>query len=207
MTRLILAVSMMALCLPGAAFAQDDVMPVAIDIQKPDIAPVEPFPDGYRSLMFTAEEHARIMAALGRRQLAAPAAPLPTVQEGQVIDRVLHLSGIVYANPRDWTIWLNGRRITPREQPDEVRGLRVSRDAIELQWYDAVNEAVVPVRLRPQQRFSLDTHSFVPVVGDPVPAVPPAEIDFPYDELDDEDEEAWYDDEAMLWELLTYDLP
>lgn len=233
MIRLLLTVALAAFTVP--AFAQEGAPPVAIDIQKPDIAPVEPFPQGYRSLFFTPEEHARLVSATGWRVPApaatpAPApvinAPLPTAQEGQTIQRVLHLSGIVYANPQDWSIWLNGKQITPKSQPDEVRGLRVNRDYIELQWYDVINKAVVPVRLRPQQRFSLDTHSFIPAVGDPVPAVPPvmpeqsvtppsaetpavspdADPIIPYD---DEDEvwDDWEEDEAMLWELLESDLP
>lgn len=225
--RGMLTAALVFVCLP--AWAQDDAaMPVAIDIQKPDIAPIEPFPEGYRALLFTPHEHLRIVQMVGGR-LPTPAAavvddivtevPLPLMEEGQTIDRVLHLSGIVYANPQDWSIWINGRQISPRAQPDEVRGIRVSRDVVELQWYDAINETVVPVRLRPQQRFSLDTRSFVPAVGEPVPAIPPeAPAETPAepapvpvmtdpDDVDDWFDEEWFDDEAMLWDLLEYDLP
>lgn len=228
MHRLLLAAAMLSFTAP--AIAQDEAEPVAIDIQKPDIAPVEPFPQGYRSLFFMPDEHARVMGAFSRHMpgAAAPAAPatptsaapLPTARDGEMAPRILHLSGIVYANPQDWSIWLNGKQITPTSQPDEVRGLRVLRDYIELQWYDVETKAVVPVRLRPQQRFHLDTHSFLPGVGEPVPAIPPSlpaaaapeenappptaepVIEEPEEEWDD-----WEEDEAMLWELLESDLP
>lgn len=231
MMRLLLTVAFIALAAP--VFAQDEAQPVAIDIQKPDIAPVEPFPQGYRSLLFTPDEHARVVGATGGRVPAPTAAattptpatdtPLPEAEEGKTHYRVLHLSGIVYANPQDWSIWLNGQQVTPTSQPDEVRGLRVHRDYIELQWYDAINKAVVPVRLRPQQHFSLDTHGFISNSGDAVPVPPPvapeqstsetpaapspvADPIIPEDD-EDEDWDDWEEDEALLWDLLESDLP
>lgn len=164
------------------AYAQEDAaVPVAIDIEKVDIAPVEPFPEGFRSLFFTGEEQAALTTALARKLPAAPVmdAPAPSqslvpaeAQNAPPPPRILHLSGIVYAKEGEWSIWLNGRQITPVSKPDEIRELIVGRESVSLKWYDAQTQAVVPVRLRPQQRFNIDTKTFMPGTLD-VPVVAP----------------------------------
>lgn len=168
------------------AFAQEvdvqvEEQPVAIDIQKIDIAPVEPFPEGYRSLFFTPDEHAGIVAALARKMpvafVAEPSADAqaPVTPGTAASPRILHLSGIVYAKEGEWSIWLNGRQITPTAGLPEIRGLKVERDSISLQWFDAQTQTVVPVRLRPQQRFNIDTKSFMPGTLDaPMPVADPS---------------------------------
>lgn len=76
--------------------------------------------------------------------------------------RAITLSGIVFINPDDWTIWLNKRRITPASLPAEAVDLRVYREFIELRWYDANTNKVYPVRLRPNQTFNIDGQVFLP---------------------------------------------
>ncbi len=76
--------------------------------------------------------------------------------------RVLSLSGIVFNNPDQWTIYLNQKRITPDALPSEAVDLRVYRDFIELRWFDIQTNRIYPIRLRPNQRFSLDSRLFLP---------------------------------------------
>lgn len=76
--------------------------------------------------------------------------------------RELALGGIVYVQARDWTIWLNGQRITPQALPSEILDLNVERHYIELKWFDRYTNQVYPIRLRPHQRFNLDTRIFLP---------------------------------------------
>lgn len=76
--------------------------------------------------------------------------------------RDISLGGIVYASSKDWTIWLNNIRISPKRMPSEVMDLKVYRTHIDLEWFDAQTNQIFPIRLRPHQRFNLDTRIFLP---------------------------------------------
>lgn len=76
--------------------------------------------------------------------------------------REISLGGIVFADAGDWTIWLNGQRVLPEALPPEILDLKVHRHFIEIKWFDAYTNQVFPVRLRPHQRFNLDTRIFLP---------------------------------------------
>lgn len=76
--------------------------------------------------------------------------------------REIALGGIVFAGGADWTIWLNGQRVLPQALPPEILDLKVYRHFIELKWFDSYTNQVFPVRLRPHQRFNLDTRIFLP---------------------------------------------
>lgn len=76
--------------------------------------------------------------------------------------RDISLGGIVYASGKDWTIWLNNVRISPKRIPSEIMDLKVYRTHIDLEWFDAQTNQIFPIRLRPHQRFNLDTRIFLP---------------------------------------------
>ncbi|HEU4838705.1 MAG TPA: hypothetical protein VFS88_04755 [Micavibrio sp.] len=76
--------------------------------------------------------------------------------------RDISLGGIVYASGKDWTIWLNNIRISPNRIPSEVMDLKVYSTHIDLEWFDAQTNQIFPIRLRPHQRFNLDTRIFLP---------------------------------------------
>lgn len=76
--------------------------------------------------------------------------------------RVLTLSGVVYQSPNDWTIWLNGERVTPRNIPEYVRGLTVHTDHIRLRWFDRAENRIVNITLRPHQQYNLDLDTILP---------------------------------------------
>ncbi len=76
--------------------------------------------------------------------------------------RELALGGIVFSNGDDWVVWLNGQRLTPKAIPKEVMDIQVNKDVVELRWYDSWTNLIYPVRLRPHQRFNLDSRIFLP---------------------------------------------
>ncbi len=76
--------------------------------------------------------------------------------------RVLSLAGIVYVDRNDWTIWLNGERVTPANIPDRVIDLTVKRDRIHLKWLDIKQQRVVVITLRSHQRYDLDSGLLMP---------------------------------------------
>lgn len=88
-----------------------------------------------------------------------------TTAQEQPVDRgrrILTLSGVVYQSPNDWTIWLNGERVTPRNIPENVRGLVVNTDHIRLRWFDRAENRIVNITLRPHQQYNLDLDTLLP---------------------------------------------
>ena len=123
-------------------------------------------PPSIPSLLFTSEQQSLLREA---RNGFNTRIPLPEESKDQkteprldVENRKLSLSGIVFINPDEWTIWLNKKRITNANLPTEAVDLRVYKDFIELKWFDAKSNQIFPIRLRPNQTFSLDARSFVP---------------------------------------------
>lgn len=121
------------------------------------------------SLIFTRSEQDLIEEA---RENFRTRPPTPQeVEQEEVIEpeaprprgiRELSLAGIVYNGKNDWTIWLNGQRVTPEALPKEILDLDVSGSYIQIQWFDAYTNQIYPIRLRPHQRFNLDSRIFLP---------------------------------------------
>lgn len=111
------------------------------------------------SLFFTVWEHDLVLDA--RRGLITRD---PTTEDGiaETGPRDIALGGIVYHNGAEWTIWLNSLRVSPTAIPDEVLDLKVYKDYIELEWFDESTNQIFPIRMRPHQRFNLDTRMFLP---------------------------------------------
>lgn len=124
-------------------------------------------PEKIRSLFFTYWQHEAIVDAKKSRGRARP----PTESELKHLDkdeekkpgeRDLILDGIVFVSADDWTIWINGMRVTPSAIPKEVIDLRVFKEYIEVKWLDEHTNQVFPIRLRAHQRFNLDMRIFLP---------------------------------------------
>lgn len=120
------------------------------------------------SLLFTSWEHA-LLREMKRQVVARPTRPGEAERSGQDPDqprekgiRELSLGGIVFINKDDWTVWLNGQRVTPDAIPEQVLDMRVKNEYIEIKWYDGYTNLVYPLRLRPHQRFNLDNRIFLP---------------------------------------------
>lgn len=116
-------------------------------------------PNMMPSLFFTVWEHDLVIDA--RRGLTTR---MPGTDDGVAASgpRDLALGGIVYRNGKDWTIWLNSLRISPDALPEEILDLKVYKDYVELEWFDASTNQIFPIRLRAHQRFNLDTRMFLP---------------------------------------------
>ena len=112
------------------------------------------------SLFFSVWEHDLVLDA--RRGLTTRA---PNTDDGlgaEAPPRDIALGGIVWHSGKDWTIWLNSVRVSPTAIPDEVLDLKVFKDYVELEWFDESTNQVFPIRLRPHQRFNLDSRIFLP---------------------------------------------
>lgn len=119
-------------------------------------------PEEVGSIVLTVWEHMLI-----EEWRAGATVRIPVPEEGEAHSgptglRELSLGGIVYANNSDWTIWLNGQRLKPDALPREVMDINVRKKYIELKWYDSSTNLIYPIRLRPHQRFNLDSRIFLP---------------------------------------------
>lgn len=124
------------------------------------------------SLFFTFWEHNAIQDAVNARGVARTAteSELAVTNLGNAHERIkpppeereLRLGGIVYTRKGDWTVWLNEKRITPDALPPEAIELRVYKDYVEMKWLDSYTQRIFPIRLRPHQRFNLDSRIFLP---------------------------------------------
>ncbi len=77
-------------------------------------------------------------------------------------ERNITLGGILYTSQDEWTIWLNGERVTPDALPEEVIDLRVYKHHVDMKWQDEYTRRLYPIRLRAHQRFNLDNRMFLP---------------------------------------------
>jgi hypothetical protein len=64
----------------------------------------------------------------------------------------LYLSSILYSGPKDWTIWVNGRPISPNEELQSIQVTAITPDYVEL-LVPLSAQGMRPVRLAPNQTF------------------------------------------------------
>lgn len=74
--------------------------------------------------------------------------------------RDIYLDGIIYRKEGDWIVWLNGQKLTPQNLPPQVKDIRVTKEAVELKWYDDFSQLIYPIRIRPNQAFNLDSRFY-----------------------------------------------
>lgn len=125
--------------------------------------------DRMPSLFFTHYQYQAISSAKGKRGVvrAPTQAELAAINNGENLQldpesRYIKLEGIVYKDRDDWTIWLNGKRVTPDAVPREVLDLVVYRDYIEVKWIDEQTNQIFPLRMKAHQRFNMDMRIFLP---------------------------------------------
>lgn len=118
------------------------------------------------TLFFTKWQHALLQEARAGYE-TRPLDPGEASSGAPIVKgpREISLGGIVFKSSEQWTVWLNGRRITPDAIPREVLDLRVANDYIELKWFDAFTNQIFPIRLRAHQRFNIDSRIFLPGAG------------------------------------------
>ena len=122
-------------------------------------------PNEMKTLFFTMWQYA-LMKEAEQEFLTRPPGAI-TSEDGEDMARgirELSLSGISYISNDRWTVWFNGGRVTPKTLPGEAITFDVNREYIEFKWFDESTNLIYPIRLRPHQRFNLDSRMFLPGV-------------------------------------------
>jgi len=108
------------------------------------------------SIMFTIDELNEIQSRVGtgggdgRADRERPA----------IEDASLYLSTILYYGPTDWTIWINGVPIVPRQEFGSFEVTGIGPDHVEL-LVPLSAQGMKPVRLAPNQTFISKSGSIV----------------------------------------------
>ena len=117
------------------------------------------------SLFFTPNQQSLIAEARAGFMARPPTADeIRRAENGDIQQgpREVALAGIVYLSAGDWTIWLNGQKVTPKRLPPEILDIKVRKNDVKLKWFDAYTNQIFPIKLKTHQRFNIDTRIFLP---------------------------------------------
>lgn len=76
--------------------------------------------------------------------------------------RVIALSGVYQRAPGEWVVWINGKKMTPKDLLPEVMDIRVEGDRVHLKWFDIGLNNVISITLRPHQTYDIVTGVLLP---------------------------------------------
>lgn len=121
------------------------------------------------TLVFTLWQHALLQDAKKLFRTRRPTeSEIAAAADGRVAEqkprgiREIGLNGILYKGKDNWVVWLNGKRLAPDAIPKEIMDIKVHSTYIDLKWFDAYTNLIYPIRIRPHQRFNLDSRIFLP---------------------------------------------
>ena len=125
------------------------------------------------SIVFTYWEHIEVKRARSgigsapQRNTAdrQASAPIVTAVKPPAEARFINMQALIYNGPEDWVVHINNKRITPAAFPEEILEMNVTEDYVEMRWYDAYLRQIIPIRMRPNQRFNIDSLMFVSGYG------------------------------------------
>lgn len=102
-----------------------------------------------QTLMFTIDELTDIQ---NRITLEDEDGPKKRGPSNAIENSTLYLSTILYSGPNDWTIWVNGKPITPNQDFNEFKVTDIGPRFVEL-LVQLSAQGMRPVRLEPNQTF------------------------------------------------------
>lgn len=114
-----------------------------------------------QSFLFTPAEVAAIRRAQGG--VVSGTAALGADQTTNVPQRrLIVLSGVVFRGENDWILWLNGRKVTPKDMLPEIVDVVVAKDKVHLKWFDVGLNDVISITMRPHQTYDIVTGVLLP---------------------------------------------
>ena len=114
------------------------------------------------SFFFSAQDLIAIQkaqhGAVSGKSEAYTGAPIPQI-------RRITLSGIIYRNPSDWLIWINGHKVVPGRLLPEMVSIKVHEDNVHLKWFDIGFNGVIDITIKPHQTYDIVTGIMLPESG------------------------------------------
>ncbi|MEA1938972.1 MAG: hypothetical protein U9N14_07775, partial [Pseudomonadota bacterium] len=122
------------------------------------------------SLLFTPEQASILDRAVDMYPPGGKPASMTTMPDFHLpaelvpvskVPKVLVLTGVLYVSADSWTIWLNGKKITPQNLPKEIHWIDVAQDRIQLKWLDRDTGKLHDVRLMNGDSYLIDNEQIV----------------------------------------------
>jgi hypothetical protein len=107
------------------------------------------------TMMFSIDEFNEIQA-----RLAGAGGDAKNRMDTGIEKADLYLSSILYSGPKDWTIWINGRRIGPNDEFQALQVTAITPNYVEL-LIPLSAQGMRPVHLGPNQTFIARTGAVV----------------------------------------------
>lgn len=130
-----LAFSAMIICTGAPSFSAQSPPEAPLTANVPD------------SLMFSVDELNELRARFGSGEAGRGVAPGDSIESAS-----LYLSTIVFYSPAEWTIWVNGVAIGPRQELQSFEVTDIGPDFVDL-LVPLSAQGMKPVRLAPNQTF------------------------------------------------------
>jgi len=73
----------------------------------------------------------------------------------------IHCGAIFYYGPKDWTVWLQGKKWTPETSRDDLQILEVTASDVRLLWHGEDGASPVAFSLKPNQSFQIATRKVI----------------------------------------------
>lgn len=116
------------------------------------------------SLLFSPAQQRAIEAALAVRPpegsvvssgVVSDLLHIPEDKPAWRIER-LHLSALIYYDPKKWTLWFGNRQVRQNNVPPFLVNLQVTANYVDLSVISRPGADPIPVRLRPNQTFLIN---------------------------------------------------
>jgi hypothetical protein len=106
-------------------------------------------------MMFSPEEVATIRRALGLlpSEKTAIVGPINVIAPPREIPKNIHLSAVADLGGGQWTVWINGIRITPDRQSADFEVIGVNAGGVDIR---ILGESPMKIRLYPNQTWHGD---------------------------------------------------
>jgi len=151
MTSLLAPVSALLVLVAGIPVLAQTTAPPSNAAKEASVMPRAELPD---TLMFSIDEVNEIQS---RVAVGNQAAGEGDGGDGSGIENAtLYLSTILYFGPENWTIWINGSPVGPRQDFQEFEVTAIDANSVEL-VVPLSAQGMRPVRLSPNQTFVAKT--------------------------------------------------
>ena len=110
-------------------------------------------------------------SSIGQAQTATasgePAASPPSKYPSA---RTITLGDIEYKDAQNWTVWINGQKVTPSVSMKEIVDISVAPDIVHLKWFDIGLNGVFDIQIHSHETYDIATGVMTPAPSASAPS-------------------------------------
>lgn len=152
------------LLLPWVAVAQD-IEDQLVSLENTEGQQVDKYNEPFTgSLFLSPDDISKIRQAMIPKPPGQPKDTSTAEKQAPIIQqkRMITLAGVIYRDPKDWVVWLNGKKVIPDKLLPEIKGIEVEKDRVHLKWFDNGLNKVISITMRPHQKYNIVTGVLLP---------------------------------------------